>query len=476
MTSVNTKSATHDMADANNTIAAEDMISARIDRLPATRAVWTLVVLLSMGGFFEIYELLSTAYIAPGMIKSGILSASTAKLFGLNGLAAFIAANFAGLFVGTCVIGSVADRFGRRSVFTFALLWYSIAAAVMAFQNDAQSLLFWRFMVGIGLGLELVTIDAYLSEMVPRHIRGRAFAVSTSIQFLAGPTVALMAWLLVPLQVFGIDGWRWVVLAGAFGALPIWAIRKGLPESPRWLAASGKVDRAQKIVALLEKKVAAESGKPLPPAQPVRRIAEQKKSGFKELWTRKYAPRTTMLVLFHVFQSIGVYGFVNWAPTFLVKQGITLTTSLSYTLAIAIAMPVGPALAIFFADKLERKWQMVISAFVLAIAGLIFGHTLNPIIIVSSGIVMTLAAAILAYNFHAYQAELYPTSIRAMAVGFVYSWSRLSGALGGFLVAFTLHGYGVSGVFILIASCMGMVMLAIGFLGPKTKDLALESI
>lgn len=476
MVSLSARVATDAHAEAQTAVASIDMIGARIDRLPATRAVWKMVILLSLGGFFEFYELFSTAYIAPGIIKSGILSATTATLFGLNGLAGFIAANFAGLFVGTCLFGFVADKCGRRAIFTFALLWYSIAAAAMAFQNDAAGLLFWRFMVGIGLGIEMVTIDAYLSELVPKHMRGRAFALNQLIQFLAVPTVALLAWLLVPAQPFGIDGWRWVALIGALGALPIWAIRKGLPESPRWLAARGKLEQAQAIVARLEKQVVIESGRVLPPATPEPRKPEQQGAGFKELWSRKYAPRTIMLVLFHIFQSIGLYGFVHWAPTFLVKQGITLTASLGYTLAIAFVTPLGPSLAMFFADRVERKWQIVLSALLVAIGGLVFGHTRDPFLIVSSGIVETLAASILAYNFHAYQAELYPTRIRAMAVGFVYSWSRLSGAASGFLIAFALARYGVSGAFVLIAACMGMVMLAIGIMGPKTKGLALETI
>ena len=158
------------------TTSSAGSISARLDRLPATRTIWRLVGLLSLGGFFEFYDLFFTGYIAPGLVRSGILTSSTRGLFGTTGVASFVAALFLGLFVGTALFGFVADRFGRRTIFTFSLLWYSAASVVMAFQNDVFGLNLWRFLSGIGVGVELVTIDAYLSELVPKELRGRAFA------------------------------------------------------------------------------------------------------------------------------------------------------------------------------------------------------------------------------------------------------------------------------------------------------------
>jgi putative MFS transporter len=92
------------------------------------------------------------------------------------------------------------------------------------------------------------------------------------------------------------------------------------------------------------------------------------------------------------------------------------------------------------------------------------------------GVVLTLSNNIMSFAFHAYQTELYPTRIRALAVGFVYSWSRLSVVFMAFVIAFTLQNYGVFGVFSLIAGSMGIVMLSIGTLGPRTGGLALEEI
>jgi putative MFS transporter len=166
-------------------------ISARIDRLPATRTIWTIIVLLGFGMFFELYDLLFSAYVAPSLVKSGMLTASTTGLFGTTGVASFIAALFTGLFI--------ADRFGRRAIFTWSLLWYSAANIMVALQHDAAGLNFWRLISGVGLGVEMVTIGAYLSELAPKGLRGRAFAVNQAIGFVCVPIVSFLAWLLVPI-------------------------------------------------------------------------------------------------------------------------------------------------------------------------------------------------------------------------------------------------------------------------------------
>ncbi|WP_133645949.1 MFS transporter [Paraburkholderia flava] len=449
-------------------------ISARLDRLPATRSIWTLVVLLSLGFFFELYDLLYTGYVAPGLVKSGLLTSTTQGLFGTTGVASFIAALFAGLFIGTIACGFLADRFGRRAIFTYSLLWYTVANVVMAFQETATGLNFWRFVAGIGIGVELVTIGTYISELVPKHIRGRAFACEQAVGFTAVPVVAFLAYLLVPRTLFGLDGWRWVVLIGAHGALFVWWIRRQLPESPRWLAQQGRLDEADRVMRMLEAKAEAESGRPLPPPAAATPVVAQGR--FSDMWVPPYRSRTLMLVIFNVFQTVGFYGFANWVPTLLIKQGITVTTSLMYSTLIALAAPVGPLIGLWIADRLERRTVIVAMAAANIVCGLWFSQVADAVLLVTLGIGLTLANNIMSYSFHAYQSELFPTSIRARAVGFVYSWSRFSAIFTAFLIAWVLRLFGAVGVFVFIAGAMAVVMLAIGLLGPRTRGIALEDI
>lgn len=449
-------------------------IAARLERLPAGRAMWRRVLLLSLGGFFEFYDMFMSAYVGPGLVKSGILTATTPGLFGTTGLAGFVAAFFAGLYLGTALFGFVADRFGRRAIFTTSLLWYTVAAAIMAFQTTALGLDLWRFIAGIGIGVELVTIDTYIAELVPRHIRGRAFAFNQVVQFSAIPAVAFLAWLLVPHTPFGLDGWRWVVLAGSAGAVIVWFIRLAVPESPRWLAEHGRLSEADAIVTRFEAQAVTEGAVLAEPSAEAG--AEAVRGSFVELWRAPYRSRTLMLIVFNLFQTVGFYGFSNWVPSFLIKQGIAVTASLGYTFVIAIAAPFGPLLAALYSDRIERKWMITGAALSVAVFGLAFGEMRNALSLILFGALITLANNIMSFSFHAYQAELYPTRIRALGVGFVYSFSRLSTVFSAFVIAFFLDRFGVAGVFTLIAASMLVVALAIGGFGPRTRNLSLEEI
>ena len=451
-------------------------VAARLDRLPPSRHTRKLITLLSLGGWFEFYDLFFTAYVALGMFKAGLFKATTQGLFDLQGFASFVGAGFAGMFIGTLAFSWVSDRFGRRSIFTFGLLWYSVGALVMALQTTPEGIDLWRLIASIGLGVELVNIDAYLSELVPKEQRGPAFAYSQCMMYTVVPVVAFLAWQLVPRTIFGLDGWRWVVIIGSSGALLIWWIRRGLPESPRWLAQHGRIAEAEAIVADFERRARAETGADLPPPQLVAGEAELKAGAWTEMWSVVYRGRTIMLVIFNLFQTIGYYGFSSWVAALLVSQGIEVTKSLAYTFIIAIAAPVGPLVGVFFADHFERKWQIAWAAIGIAGFGLLFAQQTTAPGVITCGLLLTLCANWLSFSFHAYQAELYPTRNRAQAVGFVYSWSRFSAIFSGFLIAFFLGRYGTVGVFAFIAGAMVVVFVVIGFFGPAVTKRRLEAI
>jgi putative MFS transporter len=457
-------------------VAEAVTVAARLDRLPPSRYTRKLITLLSLGGWFEFYDLFFTAYVAIGLFKEGLFKPTTEGLFDLHGFASFVGALFAGMFIGTLVFSWVSDRFGRRSILAFSLLWYSIGVLIMAFQHSPEAIDLWRFIASIGLGVELVNIDAYLSELVPKEQRGPAFAYNQCIMYTSVPVVAFLAWQLVPRTVFGLDGWRVVVIIGSIGAVLIWWIRRNLPESPRWLAQHGRIAEAESIVADMERHIRAETGRELAPPQTVTGEADSKPGAWTEMWNATYRGRTIMLVIFNLFQTIGFYGFSSWVPALLISQGIGVTKSLAYTFIIAVAAPVGPLIGVYVADRFERKWQIAWAAIGIAGFGLLFAQQTTAIGVIVCGLLITLCANWLSFSFHAYQAELYPTRIRAQAVGFVYSWSRFSAIFSGFIIAFFLGRYGTTGVFGFIAGAMVVVFIVIGGFGPRVTKRRLEAI
>lgn len=451
------------------------LITARFDRLPMTRYMWKLLLLVACGGFFELYDVYFAGYIAPGLFHDKLLTPTTQSFFAMNGLAGFLASLFVGLFIGTIVFGSVADRFGRRRVFAMSLVWYCIAAIVVAFQDTALGLNFWRMICGIGVGVQYVTIDSYVTELTPRVARGRAFGLIYGVAQICAPLIALLAWILVPIAPLGLAGWRWIILIGSSGALVVWFLQRGLPESPRWLAERGRLAEAERVMANIEAKVRAEYGRDLPAPKEVA-AAPSRTGSLAELFGPVYRGRMIMLVVVNFFQTIGYYGFVSWIPTLLIAKGILVTRSLEYTFLIVLLYPIAPLIVMFFADRFERKWQLVLSCISVAVIGIIFSMLNVPAFLVIVGCLQTLAVNWMSTIVHTYQAELFPTRMRAGAVGFVYSWSRLSSIFVGFFIAFFLRNFGVFGVFAFVSGAMAIVVLAVAFFGPRTTGLALDEI
>jgi len=404
-----------------------------------------LVARISAGGWFEAYDLFMTSYIALGLYRE--------KLFaplgqGPAGFATFVGAGFAGMFAGTMLFGWVSDRFGRRATFAWSLIFYSLTTLFMSLSGSALAIDFWRLLAGVGIGVQIITIDAYVSEIAPAADRGRLIALSQAVTFTAVPVVAFLAAWLVPLDLhIGaalIPGWRVVAAIGAAGALIAWQLRRGLPESAIW-------ERSRLISTAAVLPIA-------------------------EIFAPSLRVRTIMLVAFNVLQTFGYYGFTSWVTTLLYQEHIEFVHSLEYTAIIALANPFGPIVAMFFADRVERKWQIAALAIVIAIAGLAFGAARSPVAIIMWGIAIALSINWFSSAFHAYQAELYPTRIRAQGVGFVYSFGRLSAIGVGYAVAAVTRSFGTQGVFVMIAAAMVVVGLIVAAFGPRTNRLELEAI
>jgi putative MFS transporter len=406
------------------------------------------------------------AYIGAALQQSAFLS--------LKQFSFFVASGFLGMFFGTIFFGMGSDRWGRRVSFITLLLIYSVFTLAGAFAPSAGWLIGTRFFAGLGIGAEIVVIGTYVTELVPSRARGRYVAITQVAGFTAVPVAAILARLLVPTH-FLMAGWRWVMVIGGSGALLTWWFRRRLPESPRWLESRGLTAEADEVMRALEaESLSVEVAQPAVVMQESDG-ASRKRGEFGELWRPPYLRRTVMLILFQLLQTIGFYGFANWAPTFLLKRGFSLLHSLEYTMLIALVSPVGPILAAWTSDRLERKWTIVALALLVAAFGLGFGSASTPAAVVTFGALLTLCNYWFSAAFHAFQAELFPTRIRATGVGFTYGWSRLSAAFTSLLIGAVL-AHGVPAVFALLAAAMTGVAVIIAVLGPRTNRVALEEL
>jgi putative MFS transporter len=100
---------------------------------------------------------------------------------------------------------------------------------------------------------------------------------------------------------------------------------------------------------------------------------------------------------------------------------------------------------------------------------------MEPALLIASGVLLTAANMTMSYAYHAYQTEVFPTSIRARSSGLVYSMSRVSAAFSGFIIAYVLREAGVGGVFGLITTAMIVVIIAIATFGPNVRGKPLDA-
>ena len=304
-------------------------IAARLNRLPPTRTHRHATIIAGIGTFFDLFDI----------FLAGVLGAVLTQQFALDRLSlpAALSSAFIGMFIGAIVLGRFADRFGRRTAFLVNLGIYSAFTLAGAFSTNATMLIVTRFLAGIGIGAELTLVDAYLSELLPARLRGRYTAWAYTLGFLGIPAAGLLGRVLVPIQPLGIAGWRWLFVIGSLGAVIVWFVRRRLPESPRWLESVGRTAEAEAIVARMEEEAGEVRLKPdttmsdvrLPPSRlalrrpgkPDTTETAETRPSLTTMLSGQYRSRMIMLGVFHVFQTIGYYGFGTLVPLVLARRG-----------------------------------------------------------------------------------------------------------------------------------------------------------
>ena len=450
------------MSEVASTETQRAQIAARLNRLPITGLHRFVIVVVGLATFFDLYDL----------FLAGTLSTVLHNDFGLSSAAQkpLLASAFVGAFVGAITLGRLADRFGRRNAFLFTLSVYSLFTLLGAFSTQVWQLVLFRFLAGIGIGGELPLADAYLADLLPARWRGAATAWAYTVGFCGVPAAGFLARGLATTSPLGLAGWRWLFVIGFLGAIIVWALRRGLPESPRWLVAVGRVDEAERIVADFERRAGASLPEPVISAVPQGVVKAS--ALLRPPWRR----RTVMLYIFQILQAFGYYGFGTLVPIVLVSKGFSVTSSLTYFAFTTLGYPIGSALSIPIIERMQRKWLIVASAIGMAAFGLLFGFAGSPVAIVAFGFCYTAISNLFSNAFHTYQGELFPTTVRATAAGSAYSLSRLATAAMPYILLSALTAWQAGGMFAVVAAAMVLLVIDVAVLGPNTTRKALEEI
>lgn len=450
-------------APASATLSAASRISARLDRLPITSLHRIAVAALAFAYFFELADLNTFAFAAPGVMKAWHIE--------VGAVALITSASFGGMFIGAVFGGRFADAFGRKRGFIIAILVYAAFSLLNAVSWDVASLSVFRFLTGVGLSGMTVIANTYVSEFFPAHVRGRYMGFIVTIGLIGIPATAWVARFLVPLAVWG---WRLVFAWGGLGILAlVLAVR--MKESPRWCERQNETARAEAILAELEAAAVAEHGALAPLGPPVPEPARVPGS-FSLLFAGKQRGHTIVLLLVWIFQTLGFYGFVAWVPTLLVQHGFSIVQSLTYTSLITICNPLGSLIAADLVERFERKWFIVVDGILIAIFGVAYGLSAVPVFIVLFGALVVITLQGMAVALYTYTPELYPTAIRSSGMGLSYGVGRLANVAGPFFVSLIFAAAGYLSVFAYIAACWLLVAAIVGFFGPTTTGKPLEVI
>ncbi|OBG22147.1 MFS transporter [Mycobacterium sp. 852002-51057_SCH5723018] len=442
-----------------------------MDRMPVGTVHRKVIVAVGLGLFFEMYEI----------FLASTMSTALRHDFGVHGtgLKLVLASSFVGMFFGAALFGRLADRIGRRKAFLLGLTWFSVCSLAGAFAPSPGLLVVARFLAGVGVGAVYPVADTYLADVLPKERRGRLASYAYTCSYLAVPFAGFLAVWLTQHSPLGVAGWRWLLAIGASGAVIVFLLNRWLPESPRWLADTGRAEEAQRAL----ERFAAGSNVP---ALPINSAVDAQRNGaarpdphepaLTRLRRAPYHRRMVMLALFHLFQTFGYYGFGTLAALVLVSRGYDVASSMLFSALSFLGYPIGSALAIPLMARFERKFLLVGSTVAIAVFGLMFATQSSVPLIVSFGFLTTATGNVFSNVYHVYQAEIFPTAVRATAVGWTYSLSRLSSGASPFILIPVLHTYGAGAMFGVVAVALVVVVVAVLALGPRTSRRSLEEI
>jgi putative MFS transporter len=429
----------------------------RLDRLPFTREHGRLVVGSGLGWALDAMDVGLISFVMAALAVQWRLSPTELSWIGSIG--------FAGMALGATLGGLLADRFGRRQVFAVTLLIFGLATGAAALSWSVGALLVFRFLIGLGLGAELPVASTLVSEFAPVRVRGRMVVLLEAFWAVGWTLSALIGYFVVPRSD---NGWRWALAIGAVPALYAVVVRRGLPESVRFLELRGRVDEAEDAVRRFEQAAGVapvDSSPPEPTTSP----------GPGALWAVGTRVRTAALWIIWFSINFAYYGAFIWLPTLLVANGFSLVRSFGYTLIITLAQLPGYALSAFLIEAWGRRATLATFLAGSALGAGLFGAADGETAVLVTGMLLSFFNLGAWGALYAVTPEVYPTVLRATGAGAAAGFGRLASIAAPLCVPPLLGAGGTGLVFATFAAFFVLGGLATWWL-PERRGQALDGV
>ena len=449
---------------AATTAEKETQLIDRLDHLPFTPRHRRVLFGSGLGWAFDAMDV--------GLITY-IIAVLTTQ-WGLTGVqkSAIVSAGFIGMAIGATLGGKLADRIGRRNVFTITLIVYGIATGASAFAGGVVVLIILRIIVGLGLGAELPVASTLVSELSPRRIRGSIVVWLEAFWAFGWILAALIGFFVIPLSD---NGWRWAFAIGALPALYSVYLRWDIPESVRYLLRKGKVSEAEQVVEQFEESARA-AGQPLVVEDDI--VDEPVVAGATSIFAPTMRTRTAAIWIIWFMINFGYYGAFVWIPSILHEGGFTLVKSFGFTLIITLAQIPGYALSAYLIERWGRRPTLSLFLVGSALSAVAFGFGFADWAVILTGCLLSFFNLGAWGALYALTPEIYPTNIRGTGAGSAAGFGRIASIVAPFAVTALLAVGAVEGgnrtlLFAVLALAFVIAAAATRFL-PELKGSALQ--
>jgi putative MFS transporter len=415
----------------------------RLDRLPFTRTHGRMLTGSGIGWALDAMDVgLMSFVIAALGVHWGISKEEGSMI---------ASAGFVGMAIGASLGGLLADKFGRRHIFTVTLLVYGLATGAAALSAGVAMLIALRVVIGLGLGAELPVASTLMSEFAPKRIRGRVIVWLEAFWALGWILAAVIGTFVAA---HGSNGWRWALAIGLIPALWAVVVRLTMPESVRYLESEGRIDEAEATTRRFEQA----AGVPAPAR--TREVADAPDTPRPSIWSRRLRRRTIALWTVWFCINLSYYGAFTWIPTLLVDRGFDLTTSFTFTLIITLAQLPGYACSAWLIEKLGRRWTLTLFLAGSAISAACYGLAASEPTIIAAGCALSFSNLGAWGALYAIGPELYPTAVRGTGTGAAAGFGRVASIIAPFLVPLLI---GVGGMGSTTGQVLTFSVFAAGF-------------